>query len=114
MEKRKAAKVAPDAGPGKALRAGDADDVGGADDAGVGAGIAVRLLVRDLRALEKREQPALDSETGTLVALYARTLSAIEGQQAKRGRGDMSEKTTAELLEMAMQVPELREALAKR
>ena len=70
--------------------------------------------MRDLRALEKRPAP-LDADTGALVALYARTLSAIEQARAKRGgRGDLGDKSTEELLEMALQVPELRELLKAR
>lgn len=48
---------------------------------------------------------------GTLVATYARTLSAVEKDQRRGGRGELGDKTNEELLEMARQVPELRELL---
>lgn len=50
-------------------------------------------------------------ESGNLVALYARTLSAIERDQRKGGRGELGDKSNEELLEMARQVPELRDLL---
>ena len=55
--------------------------------------------------------PALDAESGGLVALYARTLSAIERDRRKGSSGEFSGKTNEELLEMARSIPELRELL---
>ena len=50
-------------------------------------------------------------ESGSLVALYARTLSAIERDRRKGSGGEFSSKTNEELLEAAMQIPELRDLL---
>lgn len=55
----------------------------------------------------------MDPELGTMVATYARTLSAIEKDSRKGASGELSGKTTEELLEMAKQIPELKEALGK-
>ncbi len=51
-----------------------------------------------------------------LVAQYARTLSGIEQARARRGagRGDLADKSTEELLEMALEDPVLRDALRSR
>jgi hypothetical protein len=46
-----------------------------------------------------------------MVALYARTLSAIERDRRKGSAGEFSGKTNEELLEMARAIPELRELL---
>lgn len=80
------------------------------------------MLVRDLRNLgdvQKNAQAGgkalLGPETGALVALYARTLSAIERDRRKGGgRGELADKSMEELLEMARQVPELRDLLKDR
>lgn len=45
------------------------------------------------------------------MALYARTLSAIERDRRKGGRGELADKTNEELLELAKQVPELRDLM---
>lgn len=56
----------------------------------------------------------LDAETGSLVALYARTLTAIEkARRGGNGQGDMAGKTTEELVEMALEDPLLRDALKR-
>jgi hypothetical protein len=54
----------------------------------------------------------LDPETGALVALYARTLSAISRTPKKGGEG-MGSMTTEELIALAMEDPTLREATRK-
>ncbi len=114
MAQRK--KAPRDAGQGASpeVRPGDADLAGGADAASVGAGLAVEILVADLRAIPKGTR--LDPETGALVALYARTLSAIENSRLRRGggRGDLADKSTSELLEMALELPEVRAALGQK
>jgi len=55
----------------------------------------------------------MDPELGTMVATYARTLSAIERDRRKGSGGEFGAKSNEELLELAMQVPELKEALKK-
>jgi hypothetical protein len=55
----------------------------------------------------------MDPELGTLVATYARTLSAIEKDSRKGNGGEYAGKTNEELLELAMQDPLLRDALKK-
>ena len=96
--------------PGNAVRPEDFSEAGGRD-AAAGAQLAVGLLNRHLEALTERTKPELDAETGALVALYARTLSGIEREQRKGSRGEYGGKTTEELLELALQVPELRDLL---
>lgn len=61
------------------------------------------------------ESAGLNAETGALVALYARSLSAVARDQRRSGKGgELERKSTEELAEMAMQVPELRELLKGR
>jgi hypothetical protein len=95
------------------LRSASPDDAGGAD-ASTGAGLAVQIIIGELRRL-KGAGP-LDAETGQLVALYARTLSGIEQARARRGagRGDLADKSTEELLEMALELPEVRDAMRRQ
>lgn len=49
-----------------------------------------------------------------LVATCARTLSAIERDRRKGSAGEYSGKSNEELLELAMQVPELADALRRQ
>lgn len=54
----------------------------------------------------------MDPELGNMVALYARTLAAIDRDQRKGGKaGELAEKSTDELLGEALKIPELRERL---
>ena len=113
MAQRKKAAAGAGAEVGPPLRPGDADVPGGSDAAGLGAELAVQILVKDLQRLNGLGH--LDAESGALVALYARTLSAIENARARRGKGgDLGTKSIDELLEMAMEDPMLRDALARR
>lgn len=47
------------------------------------------------------------------MSLYARTLSAVARDGRKGGSGELAGKSNEQLLEMAMDVPEIREALRK-
>lgn len=53
----------------------------------------------------------MDPELGTMVATYARTLSAIEHNQRKGSKGEYSGKSLEELAQEAMKDPALRELL---
>ena len=53
----------------------------------------------------------MDPELGNMVAIYARTLSAIDKAGRQGGKGDLAGKSNAELLEMAKGIPELAELL---
>lgn len=109
MARRKETAAVPAPQPRAESGPGDADDAGGVDAAATGAGLAVGILNRELRRISD-ETDELDAETGSLVALYARTLSTIESQRRKGGKGgDLESKSNEELLELAKQVPELRE-----
>jgi hypothetical protein len=66
--------------------------------------------MRRLRTLVDDTQRVMTWEEGSLVANYARTLAVLA--RAKKRPGGLGDKTEAELLEMAMQIPELRSALA--
>lgn len=114
MARRKRATENTGADASTPVRPGDADVAGGADDASLGAQLAVKLLVKELRRLDEAGA-ALDGETGQLVALYARTLSAIENARARRGqgKGDLADKGMDELLQLAMQDPALRDAIKR-
>jgi len=114
MAKRQKATDVPAEKVGTELRPASADDAGSADGAAAGAQLAVEILNSELRRIRDAKAP-LDPETGTLVALYARTLSGIEQARSKRGsRSDLSDKSTEELLEMALELPEVRDALRRQ
>lgn len=113
MAKRKTATDGSTEKVGTELRPASADDAGGVDGAAAGAQLAVEIIHAELRRLKGS---SLDTETGQLVALYARTLSGIEQARARRGggRGDLQDKSTEELLEMALELPEVRDALRRK
>ena len=115
MAQRKKATPVETPTPGPPERPADTGQAGGRDDAAAGAQLAVRLLNRDLSRIgtqvAEKESALLGQEMGTLVALYARTLSAIERDRRKGSAGEFSGKTNEELLEMARSIPELRELL---
>lgn len=68
-------------------------------------------MTKELRRIE-RDVPKLNLFTGQMVATFARTLSAIERDRKKGGgRGEYSDLSMEQLLEKAMQVPELRDLL---
>lgn len=113
MARRKKATDSSDSGLGDTERPDSAGEVGGSDDAATGARLAVKLLNRDLRAIASTETSPMDPEWGTLVALYARTLSAIERDGRKGATGEYSSKSLEELAEMARNIPELKELLKR-
>jgi hypothetical protein len=49
------------------------------------------------------------------VALYARTLSGIDQARARKGgKDDMANKSTGELLAMALELPEVQDAIRRQ
>ncbi|HEX3220595.1 MAG TPA: hypothetical protein VHU77_11380 [Candidatus Limnocylindria bacterium] len=66
--------------------------------------------MRRLRAIVNATERTMTWEEGSLVANYARTLAVLA--RARKRPGGLGDKTEAELLEMAMGIPELRAALA--
>jgi hypothetical protein len=113
MAKRKAATSDAIPGAGEPVRPANPGEAGGGDDAATGAQLAVKLLIRDLKAIQAKYTSPMDPELGNMVALYARTLSAIQRDQRKGGRGEFGDKSLEELAEMAKGIPELRELLGR-
>src|SRR5262245_16511542 len=111
MARQKKAAEGADHGAGEALRSRDSGEAGRGDDAAAGARLAVRILTKELRRIETL--PKLDLFTAQMVATYARTLSAIERDRRKGASGEYSGKSTEELLELARNIPELRDALSR-
>jgi hypothetical protein len=98
---------------GNAAGTGTAGPADSDDDPALGSRLAVGILIRELRLIAARGTLDHASGEGERVALYARVLSQV----AKDGRtkdGDLARKSTDELLELAMAVPELRDALGAR
>ena len=65
--------------------------------------------MRRLRTLVDKTERTMTWDEGSLVANYARTF-AVLGRARKRP-GGLGDKSEAELLEMAMAIPELRAAM---
>jgi hypothetical protein len=65
--------------------------------------------MRRLRTLVDKAKRTMTWEEGSLVANYARTLTMLA--RARRRPGGLGDKSEQELLEMAMQIPELRSAM---
>jgi hypothetical protein len=65
--------------------------------------------MRRLRTLVDGKDRVMTWEEGSLVANYARTLAVLA--RARKRPGGLADKSEAELLEMAMGIPELRAAM---
>jgi hypothetical protein len=119
MAKRKKAAAPADETPSEGGGAGLSDDSGSPDAARFGLAIAVGILNTELARIKQAQQEdaarGLGPDAGALVALYARSLSAVARDQRKSGKGDddLGKKSVEELWGMVMQIPELQHMMAK-
>jgi hypothetical protein len=68
-----------------------------------------------VKGLADQSNRALTLDESRMVASYVRSLSALARDRRKaRTKDDLSEKSTKELVELALSFPELRELLEHR
>lgn len=68
-----------------------------------------------MKGLADKADRALTLDESRMVASYVRSLSALARDRRKaRAKDDLADKSTEELVELAMSIPELRELLERR
>jgi len=68
-----------------------------------------------VKGLADKADRALTLDESRMVASYVRSLSALARDRRKaRAKDDLADKSTEELVELAMSIPELRELLERR
>jgi hypothetical protein len=116
MAKPKQARAAAGGRAGAPVRPADLGEAGGGiADPDAACDNAIGLIVADIsriKAIVGVTSRVLTPDEGSLVATYARTLSAISRDRRRSDKPDnLSGKSMEELAEMARQHPELLELL---